>query len=349
VNSRTARILVIGVLVCAAVVLPPFFGTGTQSTLAFVAIAAIGAVGLNILVGYTGQLSLGHAFFMAVGAYTAAVLGGDHGLSATVWLPAAGVVAAVIGCALAPVAVRLRGLFLAIVTLGVLYIGQHIFTSAPAISGGGAGRTIPAVQIGPYDFGAGQEMVVGGVVIGREALYYYLALIVLALAVLYVANLSRSRFGRAMQATRDGELPAAVLGVDLTRTKLAAFTVSSFLAGISGALYASFLSYVLPDQWGLALSIQFLAAVIIGGMGSVSGPLVGALFVFALPDVLTNLPFATGTEIAGIPLRAATSLVYGALIIGVFLVEPRGIVGVASRVRSLSSRTPGTSIKEASA
>ena len=348
-NSRTVRILVLGVVLFAAVVLPPFVGTGTQSTLAFVAIAAIGAVGLNTLVGYTGQLSLGHAFFMAVGAYTAAVLGGDHGLSAAIWLPAAGVIAAVIGCALAPVAVRLRGLFLAIVTLGVLYIGQHIFTTFSGISGGGAGRSIPAVQIGAYNFGPGREIVVGGVAIGREALYYYLALFLLVLSVLYVTALSRSRFGRAMQATRDGELPAAVLGVDLTRTKLAAFTVSSFLAGISGALYASFLSYVLPEQWSLALSIQFLAAVIIGGMGSISGPLVGALFVFALPDLLTNLPFATGTEIAGIPLRAATSLVYGALIIVVFLVEPRGIVGVASRVRSLISPAPGPSNKEARA
>jgi branched-chain amino acid transport system permease protein len=144
-------------------------------------------------------------------------------------------------------------------------------------------------------------------------------------------------------------LPAAVLGVDLTRIKLSAFTISSFLAGISGALYASFLSYVLPDQWDLLLSIQVVAAVIIGGMGTVWGPVVGAFFVFALPNLLASLPFSTGNEIVGVPVRTAASIVYGVVIIVVFLTEPRGIVGLAARARSLLSRTPSPSTKEASA
>lgn len=334
------------VAVAVALALPFVLGGGALTTATFVTIAAIGAVGLNVLTGYAGQISLGHAFFLAVGAYTGAVLGGEYGLSAALWIPAAGIVAAVVGFVVGPTAVRLRGLYLAIVTLGFVFIGQHIFFNVPFLSGGPAGRAVVPVQLGPFDFSAGQVLRIGALTVDRTGLYYYLALILLAASVLYVANLSRTRFGRALQATRDGELAAAVLGVDLTRTKLAAFTISSFLAGISGALFASYLSYVQPGQWDLLLSIQYLAAIIVGGMGTVWGPVLGSIFVFALPDVIASLPFASGTEIFGIPIRAAAALVYGVVIIAVFLVEPRGIVGLGSRVTALWRTSPTTEVTQ---
>lgn len=326
------------VAIAFAILLPFFVAGGALTTATFVAIAGIGAVGINVLTGYTGQISLGHAFFLAVGAYTGAVMGADWGLDALIWIPAAGIVAAICGFLIGPVAVRIRGLYLAIVTLALIFIGQHIFFNVEAISGGSAGRAVPAVMIGPFDFSEGQELNLGGLIIDRDGLYYYLALFLLGLSVLYVANLARTRLGRAMQATRDGEIAAAVLGVDIARTKLAAFTISSFLAGVSGALFASYLSYVQPGQWSLVLSIQYLTAIIVGGIGTVWGPVLGSIFVFALPDIIKSLPFASGSDIAGVPINAVASLVYGAMIILVFLVEPKGIVGLGSRV---SARLPG--------
>jgi branched-chain amino acid transport system permease protein len=342
---KNIKVVATVAVAAGAILVPPFVSSGLQGTLALVAICAIGVVGLNVLSGHAGQLSLGHALFLGIGAYTAAVLGGTHGLSAAIWIPAAGVIAGVVGFVTAPVAVRLRGLYLAIVTLGLVYIGQHIFTNWTYISGGAVGRSIPAVALGPYDFSAGNELRIAGVTLGPQALYYYLALALLALSLVFVANLSRSRFGRAMYATRDGELAAAVLGIDLTWTKLAAFTISSFFAGVCGALFASYLTYVQPGQWNLVLSVEFLVAVIVGGMGTVWGPVIGSAFVFALPDLLAAMPFATGTDFAGMPIRDATALVYGVVIIAVFLLEPRGIVGLFSRL-SPPSMTPKRSPSE---
>jgi branched-chain amino acid transport system permease protein len=326
------------VALAAAAVLLPFGMSGGQLTTAtFVLIAAIGAVGLNVLTGYTGQISLGHAFFLAAGAYTAAVLGGNDGVSAIVWIPAAGVVAALCGVIVGPTAVRLRGLYLAIVTIGLVFIGQHILFNVTSLSGGPQGRSIPAVQAGGFDFSPGQVLRLGSITIDHDGLYYYLALALLALSLAYVANLSRTRFGRAMEAVRDGELAAAVMGVHLTKTKLGSFAISSFLAGISGALFASYLSFVQPSQWNLLLSIQYLAAIIVGGIGTVWGPVLGSIFVFALPDLLKSLPFVSESGAGGVPLTDLTSIVYGVLIVVVFIVEPHGLVGLGSRLRVVTT------------
>ena len=314
--------------VLVAIALPFFLDAFQLTTAVFVLIAAIGVLGLNVLTGYTGQISLGHAFFLAVGAYTAAVLGGDHHLSAIVWLPAAGVVAAVCGALVGPTALRLRGLYLAIVTIGLVFIGQYVFFNVSSISGGPAGRAIPAVKLGPFDFSPGQQLVVGGASIDRNGLYYYLALVLLAVGMLFVRNLARSRPGRAMQAVREREIAATVIGVDLARTKVAAFVISSFMAGISGALYASYLSFVEPGQWSLLLSIQYVAAIIVGGIGTVWGALWGSAVIFALPSILQSLVGGAGSSF---PVNDVTSVAYGLLIIAFFVFEPRGVVGLAAR------------------
>jgi branched-chain amino acid transport system permease protein len=329
----TAAVLAV---VAAAIVLPFGLGAGQLTTATFVLIAAIGALGLNVLTGYTGQVSLGHAFFLAVGAYTAAVLGGNDHLSAAIWLPAAGVIAALCGALVGPTALRLHGLYLAIVTLGLVYIGQHLWFNVAAISGGPGGRTFPAVTFGSFDFSSGQQLTLGGLVIDHNGLYYYLALLILGAAMLYVWNLSRSRPGRAMQAVREREIAAAVMGVNLARTKVSAFVISSFLAGVSGALYASYLSFVTPGQWNVLLSVQYVAAIIVGGIGTVWGPVLGAIVIFALPSVLQSLVPQSGS--GGLPLDDITSIGFGVLIIAFFVLEPRGIVGLGKRAAALWSR-----------
>jgi branched-chain amino acid transport system permease protein len=321
-----------------AAVLPFGLSASSLSTATFVVIAAIAATGLNVLTGYAGQISLGHAFFLAAGAYTGAVLGGDHGVSAALWIPAAGVVAAAFGALVGPMALRLKGLYLAIVTLGVVFIGQHVLLNSAGISGGPQGRAFPPVVLGSFDLSPGQSLQLGGLTIDHDGLYYYLALLILAAATAFVWSLRRTRGGRAMLAVRERETCAALMGVNVGRTKVVAFVVSAALAGVSGALYASYLSFAQPTQWNLDLSIQFIAAIIVGGMGTTAGPLLGSSVVFALPSVLKNLPFVPEQGSGGISVGDLTSICYGLLIVVFLVLEPRGLVGIADRLRSLRSR-----------
>jgi branched-chain amino acid transport system permease protein len=222
------------------------------------------------------------------------------------------------------------------VTLGLVYIGQHVWFNVASISGGPGGRTFPAVTFGPFDFSSGQQLTLGGLVIDHNGLYYYLGLLILAAGMAYVRNLTRGRPGRAMQAVREREIAAAVMGVDLARTKMSAFVISSFLAGVSGALYASYLSFVVPGQWDVLLSVQYVAAIIVGGIGTVWGPLLGSIVIFALPSLLQSVVPQSGS--GGLPLDDISSVAFGLLIIAFFVFEPRGIVGLGGRVAALRSR-----------
>jgi branched-chain amino acid transport system permease protein len=332
---RTRIVLLAAVLVL--LVLPFQLGTSALTTATFVVIAAIGATGLNVLTGYAGQISLGHAFFLAVGAYTGAKLGEDLGWSAALWIPAAGVVAGVFGALVGPVALRLSGLYLAIVTLGLVFIGQHVFFNAESLTGGPQGRTFPPVVIGPFDFSAGQVLRVGSLQIDSNGLYYYLALALLAGATAFAWNVRRTRSGRAMVAVREREIAASVMGVDVRRVKVAAFTAAAFMAGVSGALYASYLSFAQPGEWSLLLSIQFVAAVIVGGMGTVAGPLLGSAVVFALPTLLKNLPFLPEEAAGGVSVSDLSSIAYGLLIVVFLVLEPRGLVGLVHQPKEAHS------------
>jgi branched-chain amino acid transport system permease protein len=325
------------VVALVALVLPFQLGTSALTTATFVVIAAIGATGLNVLTGYAGQISLGHAFFLAVGAYTGAKLGEDLGWSAALWIPAAGVLAGVCGALVGPVALRLSGLYLAIVTLGLVFIGQHVFFNAETLTGGPQGRTFPPVVIGPFDLSPGQVLNVGGLQIDHNGLYYYLALALLAGATTYAWNVRRTRTGRAMVAVREREIAASVMGVDVRRVKIAAFTAAAFLAGVSGALYASYLSFAQPGEWSLLLSIQFVAAVIVGGMGTVAGPLLGSAVVFALPTLLKNLPFLPEEAAGGVSVSDLSSIAYGLLIVAFLVLQPRGLVGLVNQQKEAHS------------
>src|SRR2546427_364835 len=289
-------------LCIALVAVVVFFSVATDDWLTIVnytLIAAIAALGLNVLSGYTGQVSLGISFFMAIGAYTAAVLGGTppttpldplgYGLSFLIWLPAAGIMAALVGALIGPTALRLKGFYLGIVTLSLVFIGNYIFMNARAISGGPQGRTFPVPAIGDFSFD--QQNTIFGITLTSGQQFFLLILPILGLSALSVGNVMRSRAGRAFKAVRDNEVGATIMGVNLFEAKMGAFILSSFLACIAGALFASYSRYVIPNYWDLTLSIQFVAAIIVGGVASVWGSILGAAFVFALPRLLDQFQF----------------------------------------------------------
>lgn len=329
-QQQIRRRVLMGLAVFIAVALPFWLGPAMLTTAVFVLIAAIGVTGLNVLTGYTGQVSLGHAFFLAAGAYTAVVLA-ELGLPAIVWLPAAGVVAAVFGGLIGPTALRLTGLYLAIVTMGLIFLGQHVLFNVHALSGGPQGRAFPAFAIGSFDFST-DVLSIGPVLVEHNGLYYYLAATVLLVSTLYARNLARTRPGRAMLAVRERPGAAAVMGVHIAWTKVLSFVISSFLAGISGALYASYIGFAQPGHWSLLLSIQYVAAIVIGGMGSVAGPLLGAIVVFGLPSMLQRMPFMGALSAGEISASHIAAIVYGVLIIAFLVAEPRGLAGIGRRV-----------------
>lgn len=344
-NTPTKR-AAFGLLLAALIVAPFFVGRDWVFIGANIFAAAIGAIGLNLVSGYAGQISLGHAFFVGVGAFTGIVASSPSsgrlagfGLSQIwIWLPLAGLVAAVVGAIVAPVAVRLRGLYLAIVTVGLVLVGEHLFREADHFTGGfGTGRAGPVPQFGAFRFDKPGD--VFGVRLTRGQGLYFLSFICLVLLGFMAKNLVRARTGRAFMALRDRDIAASVMGIALTRTKIIAFTVSSFYAGIAGALLATNTGFVEPSGYNLQLSIVFVAMIIIGGAGTISGALMGAAFITALPRLVQELggiiPIISTSPVGPFPTTFEVErILYGVLLIGFVLLEPRGMYGIWIRVRN---------------
>jgi branched-chain amino acid transport system permease protein len=339
-NTRSKRVWA-GALVVLALVLPFLITDDLLQLLALGFVASIGAIGLNIVTGYAGQVSLGHAFFLAIGAYTAAALSGDPNgrvigfgiTSLPVWLLAAGLVAGLAGVIVAPLAVRLRGLYLAIVTLGLVFLGEHIFREWDELTGGpGVGR--PAAV--PELFGVRLDRA-NALFTGPQQIYLLMFVLLVIFAVL-ARNLVRSRIGRAFAAVRDRDLAAAVIGVDITRYKVLAFGVSSFYAGVAGALLFVVNGFFDPGSFNLLLSVQYIAMVLIGGAGTISGAIMGALFITLLPRITrelpTVLPFISNDATGAITVFQVEAILYGLLIVVFLIVEPRGLFGIWVRVRN---------------
>lgn len=340
-NTGAKKVALLGLLVLA-ILLPFVFQDDLLRLLATGCVLAIGAIGLNLVTGYAGQVSLGHAFFLGVGAYTAAVVGGDPdstkvwGLGITflpAWLLAGGLVAALLGLVVAPLASRLRGLYLAIVTLGLVFIGEHIFREWDAVTGGsGVGRRAADPVLFGVDISRSSEYFSG------DQQMYWLMLALLLIFALVGRNIARSAMGRSFAAVRDRDIAAEITGVDVRRVKRRAFVVSSFYAGCSGALLYSILGYLDPSSFGLLVSVQFIAMVLIGGVATISGSIMGAFFIALLPRLIRvlpeYLPFLSSSATQTPNVFQFETLLYGLLIVLFLIFEPRGLYGVWVRVRN---------------
>jgi branched-chain amino acid transport system permease protein len=309
------------------VVAPLALGEYYLSILNLILIAVVGALGLNILVGYTGQISIGHGAFMSVGAYTAANL--VIHLHAPFWItiPAGGLMAAAIGAVVGIPSLRIKGIYLAIATLAAQLIIEWTINHVTWISGG-VQATIQVPR--PTLFGTQLK---------TQAQLYLFLMVFVVLAIVGTSNLVRSRIGRAFVAIRDQDIAAEIIGINIFRYKLWAFAISSFYAGVTGVLYTYYLGIANYEQFQLNVSIDYLAMIIIGGLGSILGSIFGAIFVTLLP-ILTRwfledygwMLFAQQDLQNAIPnLRL---ILFGALIIFFLVVEPEGLSRLWRNIRN---------------
>ncbi|MFE5570453.1 branched-chain amino acid ABC transporter permease [Amycolatopsis japonica] len=317
----------------------------------YMMIGGVGAIGLTLLVGQAGQLSLAHAFFLLAGATGYTVLSGPSddervvglGLDPGLSLIGAVVIAALLGLAFAPVSGRLRGIYLGVASLSLVFLGLYFGQSAETLTGGtSTGRTPEPFSLFGFPFtNGGPEIELMGVPIRQAERLWYLFLLLTVLAFVVAKAAVRSRVGRSWRAVRDNEAAASVMGVSVTRAKAGAFAVSSAYAGLAGAMTVLWFDILKPDEsefgtYGINISIAFLAMVIIGGLGSVPGALVGALIVNGLPQVLSlysaDLGWFSGTGDGALTPILVSSFVYGAAIILVVLFEPGGLAAIGRRI-----------------
>ncbi|TNY36882.1 branched-chain amino acid ABC transporter permease [Thermomonospora catenispora] len=283
--------------------------------LTMVLVYAVALLGLNLLVGHGGQISLGHGAFFAVGAYTAAIMM-DRWDTPYPWtLPVAAAVTFVLGLALGVPAARLHGLYLALVTLAIAIFLVPLLKRFEDVTGGSMGLTLSKPQ--PPSWTG----------LAEDQWLYFLALAVAVAAFALVAGLLRSRVGRALHALRDNEIAAEVMGVRLAFYKTLAFAWSALLAGAAGCVYTWVIGFVSPDSFTVNLSITLLAGIVVGGLGSQAGPVLGGLFVMFVPSFAQDIN------------QGAPGVIFGLLIIVVMYVAPTGLAGLAGRAVRSFDRT----------
>lgn len=304
--QRALLLASLAVLFAAPVLLSPW----GLSQLTFVAIYVIAGTGLMLLAGYAGQLSLCHAAFIGVGAYAEAILQ-QHGWPLFASLPAAALLAAAIGVLAAVPARKLGGIYLAIATLSFGFIVQEVFVRWESVTGGNTGRVVAALDAGTL---------------------YWLAF-ALALGTLWLlGRVLASRHGRALTALREDATAAGVIGVATPRVKVITFAIAAALGGLAGALYAHQLRFVSPEQFDWVMSIELLMMLVIGGLGTRAGIVLGAIFLIALPQAIALLrdALAWDTPPAGIELFA-----FGFVLVLTLCYAPNGLAGLAEKLRSL--------------
>ncbi|WP_078429038.1 branched-chain amino acid ABC transporter permease [Alkalihalobacterium alkalinitrilicum] len=287
------------------------------------AIAVIGAIGLNILTGFTGQISVGVGAFLAVGGYTSAILTMTLGWSFWISLPLAGLVTAVIGGLFGIPSLRLKGLYLAIATLAAQVVILWIIGRWSSLTGGGAGMVLNRPSIGGYTFSSHNS-------------YYFLCLTIAVLTTIYALNLFRTRTGRAFLAVRDRDVAAQIMGINLFSYKVMSFAISSFIVGIAGALLAHYTMVVTVELYSIQVSIQYLAMILVGGLGSVFGAILGAIFITLLP---VGLGYMVEFLTIYLPnayhlLSSFREFVFGLVIILFLIFEPGGLVHIWNNIKS---------------
>ena len=316
-------IAALAVLLVALGFAPQFAGTYWLDVLNRIGIAIIGALGLNILLGYTGQISIGQAAFLAVGAYSTAILEAKVGLPFYLALPLAALLTAAFGLVFGIPSLRLRGLYLAIATLAAYFITTYGIIHWESMTNGVLGFMVPPARV-------------LGLPLDSDARIFYLIWALVIPATLFTKNLFRTRVGRAFIAIRDRDVAAGVMGISLFRYKLLAFVISSFYAGVAGGLMAHHSRIIFPDAFTLLVSIDYLAMVIIGGMGSILGSIFGAVFMTLLPEVLKlSATSLTGVYPQAFGLIASTrDVVFGLAVIFFLMYEPEGLARIWLRVKN---------------
>ncbi len=287
-----------------------------------VGVAIVAAVGLNILTGFAGQISLGHAAFVGIGAYTAAILTTRLGVPFLLCLPLSGLSAAVFGLIVGGPSMRMKGLYLCIATLAAQVIFEFIFVHWESMTGGIRGINLPAPSV-------------LGVSLDNEFKFYFVTLAVVVICVTAARNIFRSRVGRAFIAIRDRDISAELMGINLLHYKMYAFGISSFMAGVAGCLWVNFLRTVTPEHFPLMESIRYLAMIIVGGLGSVLGAIFGAIFMTLVPEILKN---ALGLLVDAFPqamgyLFPLQQVVFGLLIVVFLVFEPHGLAEMWRRLK----------------
>ncbi len=310
-------------LFAAAAIIFPFFASPYWLTLANqIAIATVGAIGLNILVGYTGQISLGQGAFMAVGAYGAGILTLRLGLPFWLSIPLASLLTAAVGVGFGLPSLRLKGLYLAVATLAAQQIVEWVVTHWTALTGGTEAMVLPAPTL------FGQR-------VNGDFSFYWIAAAAAALTALAAANLFRSRVGRAFVAIRDQDVAAGAIGVNVFGYKLLAFATSSFFVGMAGALTAHYRTIVNWERFTIDTSILYLAMIIIGGLGSIAGSFFGAAFIVLLPAMISTLGRSLQDSAPALTaqLPAIQQGIFGLVIILFLILEPEGLAKLWRNVK----------------
>ncbi|BCH20369.1 branched-chain amino acid ABC transporter permease [Mesorhizobium sp. L-8-3] len=319
-----------GLLLAAAIVAPFLLGNYQVTLMVSALIAIIGAVGLNMLTGTTGLISLGQAGFLAVGAYTNAILMMDYGWPVWLSIPAAGLMAALISVFVGVPSLRLKGLYLAITTLAFSFIINHIILYAEGVTHGPNGVFVSGAKVLGVDLQRGKAL-------------YFLTLGITVLVILAALNIQRTRIGRAWMAIRDHDIAARVMGVDLVRYKLLAFAISSFIVGIAGALISLQIRFVNIDVFALILSIEALAIIILGGLGSIAGAVLGAIFLSFLPEAIRLFfeAFADpNSTLYTTYVYEIRGIAYGIVIVAFLRLKPEGLIGLWRDIRKYWSNWP---------
>lgn len=324
-GRQLAPVAAFVVLAVVVLVLPSFVSAFRAQQLAYVAIYLVALIGLNVLTGYTGQISLGHGAFMAVGGYTTAILMTDYGMKDVWTIPIAALLTGAVGFLFGLPALRLSGLYLALATFAIAVSAPAVIKRFEGFTGGGSGINL----FGVPELTASLTPVE---VLGRELVFndwlYYLTWTVALVGYVLAWLLLRGRTGLAFRAVRDSETAAQSSGVSLPRYKTLAFGVSAAYAGVAGSLFAIATTFVNPDTFPIALSILLLVGVVVGGLGSLVGLIAGAVFIQFLPIWSQEVSRSPG----------APTVVSGLILIALMFVLPMGVAGLAGRLRTLTKR-----------
>jgi branched-chain amino acid transport system permease protein len=313
-------LLVIGLFIA-----PYYINAFALSLLTIILITVVGALGLNILTGYTGLISLGHVGFLVTGAYAYAIVVSKFGWSPIVGFLAGGTVSALVSLIVGAPSLRLKGLYLAITTLAFSFIINHVILEASVVTNGARGIVVSRPNILGMSF-------------ENDLALAHLCLAFVIITLIATLNIRRSKVGRAFVAIRDNDMAARVMGVNLHAYKLIAFATSSFITGLAGALYGIYLSFVSVEGFPFLLSIEALAILIVGGLGSALGTVLGTIFIILLPEASRMLFSLLGTKADVLFSTGAPelkSMIYGVIIIGFLRFQPRGLVGLWHDVKRM--------------